>query len=120
MYNSKKPTAQMLGRFQPWHDGHTALFKKAISETGQVVIMIRDMEVNESNPYAGGQVASRIQEHLSKEGYAFKHDYYIIGVPNIVDISYGRDVGYTFTKHDLGEEIHKISATEIRKGYTKE
>lgn len=28
MFDWKKPTAQMLGRFQPWHDGHTALFKK--------------------------------------------------------------------------------------------
>jgi hypothetical protein len=35
-------------------------------------------------------------------------------VPNIVDISYGRGVGYTFTQHDLGEEIHSISATSIR------
>ena len=31
-----------------------------------------------------------------------------------MDISYGRGVGYTFTEHDLGEEIHKISATKIR------
>ena len=28
---------------------------------------------------------------------------------------YGRGVGYTFTQHDLGEEIHNISATKIRK-----
>jgi len=35
-------------------------------------------------------------------------------VPNIVDISYGRGVGYTFTEHDLGKEIHNISATKIR------
>jgi hypothetical protein len=35
-------------------------------------------------------------------------------VPNIVDISYGRGVGYTFTEHNLGEEIHQISATKIR------
>ena len=35
-------------------------------------------------------------------------------VPNIVDIGYGRGVGYTFTEHDLGEEIHSISATKIR------
>ena len=32
----------------------------------------------------------------------------------LVDISYGRGVGYTFTQHDLGEEIHQISATKIR------
>ena len=39
----------------------------------------------------------------------------VIKVPNIIDISYGRGVGYTFTEHDLGAEIHKISATNIRK-----
>ena len=43
MFDWKKPTTQMLGRWQPWHDGHTALFKKALSETGQVVIMCRDV-----------------------------------------------------------------------------
>ena len=39
----------------------------------------------------------------------------MLKVPNIVDISYGRGVGYSFTEHDLGAEIHKISATNIRK-----
>ena len=31
MFDWKKPTAQMLGRWQPWHDGHTALFEKITS-----------------------------------------------------------------------------------------
>ena len=114
MFNSKQPTAQMLGRFQPWHDGHTALFKKAMKQTGQVVILIRDMEIDESNPYTGGQVATNIQESLSKEGYAFKHDYDIIGVPNIVDISYGRDVGYKIEQEHFDKSIEDISATKIR------
>jgi hypothetical protein len=43
MFDWKKPTTQMLGRWQPWHDGHTALFKKALLETGQVCIQIRDV-----------------------------------------------------------------------------
>ena len=119
MYNSKKPNSTNAWKVS-WHDGHTALFKKAMNETGQVVIMIRDMEVNESNPMQADKLFQEYKNTYPKEGYAFKHDYDIISVPNIVDIRYGRDVGYTFTKHDLGEEIHKISATEIRKGYTKE
>ena len=41
-------------------------------------------------------------------------------VPNIVDISYGRGVGYTFTEHDLGKQIHDISATNIRKQMREE
>lgn len=115
IFNWKKPTVQMLGRWQPWHEGHTALFKKAVEETGQVAIMIRDMEVAESNPYSGGQVAERIQEALKKEGFKYNEQYIIISVPNIVDISYGRDVGYTFTQHDLGQAIHEISASKIRR-----
>ena len=30
MFDPKKPTVQMLGRWQPFHDGHLALFKEAL------------------------------------------------------------------------------------------
>ena len=52
---------------------------------------------------------------MSKYGFQEGKEYIVIKVPNIIDISYGRGVGYSFTEHDLGEEIHKISATNIRK-----
>ena len=29
MIDWKKPTVEMLGRWQPWHEGQTAVFKKA-------------------------------------------------------------------------------------------
>ena len=29
-WDNKKPTAQMLGRWQPFHDGHYTLFKEII------------------------------------------------------------------------------------------
>ena len=32
MFDWKKPTVEMLGRWQPWHDGHTELFKKALKK----------------------------------------------------------------------------------------
>lgn len=115
MFNWKKPTAQMLGRWQPWHEGHTALFKKALDETGQVCIMIRDVGGLEDNPFDFTDVRRNIVRALKDEGFTYLVDYVIIDVPNIVDISYGRDVGYTFTKHELGDQIHKISATNIRK-----
>jgi hypothetical protein len=35
-------------------------------------------------------------------------------VPNVVDISHGRGVGYTFTEHVLQPELKAISATKIR------
>ena len=43
MFDWKKPTVQMLGRWQPWHDGHQALFKRCVAKTGQVAIQVRDM-----------------------------------------------------------------------------
>jgi uncharacterized protein (DUF488 family) len=42
-------------------------------------------------------------------------DYKIVNVPNITNITYGRDVGYTIEKEDFDKEILKISATQIRK-----
>ena len=44
MINYKKPTAQMLGRFQPFHEGHFELFKKTLEKTGQVIIMAIDRD----------------------------------------------------------------------------
>ena len=127
MFDWKKPTTQMLGRWQPWHDGHTALFKKALLETGQVCIMVRDVGgiVGEDagggrtadqndNPFRWNEVRQNIVKGLAEHDFTEGVEYVIMQVPNIVDISYGRGVGYTFTQHDLGEEIHNISATKIR------
>ena len=127
LFDWNKPTTQMLGRWQPWHPGHTALFKKALAETGQVVIMIRDVggivgedagggrtAAQNDNPFDYNQVVQNIQLALAEEGYKYNQHYVIMKVPNIVDISYGRGVGYTFTQHDLGEAMHDISATKIR------
>jgi len=122
VFDWKKPTVQMLGRWQPWHDGHTELFKKALKKTGQVCIMFRDVdgvdagiEGQADNPFAFEEVKKKIKEELEKHGFEENKEFVVVKVPNIVDISYGRGVGYTFTEHDLGEEIHKISATKIRK-----
>ena len=84
------------------------------AETGQVIIMIRQMAVSEDNPYGPDEVFEMIDNTLSTQGFTFDEDYDIMIVPNIVNIGYGRDVGYKFTQYDLGEDIHKISATKIR------
>jgi hypothetical protein len=68
----------------------------------------------DDNPFGEIQVIESIEKALKKEGFENGREYLILCVPNIVDISYGRGVGYTFTEHDLGEEVHAISATKIR------
>jgi len=122
MFDWKKPTVEMLGRWQPWHDGHTELFKRALQKTGQVCIMYRDVggidagvEGQNDNPFQFEDVKKDIIMGLAVHGFEEGKEYVVIKVPNIIDISYGRGVGYSFTEHNLGEEIHKISATNIRK-----
>ena len=122
MFDWKKPTVEMLGRWQPWHDGHTELFRRALKKTGQVCIMYRDVggvdagvDGQSDNPFEFEEVKKNIIEGLKPHGFNAGEEYIVLKVPNIIDISYGRGVGYTFTEHDLGEEIHRISATKIRK-----
>jgi hypothetical protein len=42
VFDFRKPTALMLGRYQPLHDGHKALIVEAIQRVGQVCIAVRD------------------------------------------------------------------------------
>jgi broad-specificity NMP kinase len=111
-FDWQKETVQMLGRWQPWHAGHRALFERAIAKTGQVVIQIRDCQGWQgSNPFAIEQVKNYIRRDLDP---VFQGQYEIQVVPNIVNITYGRDVGYRIEQETFDETIHSISATKIR------
>ena len=110
-FDPKKPTVQLLGRYQPWHDGHTALFKRALEKTGQVCIMVRDCQGWNENPFDFGFVERNIHKALQAK---YCGQYTVQLVPNIVNITYGRDVGYKIEQEHLGDEIHAISATKIR------
>ena len=111
-WDNKKPTAQMLGRWQPFHDGHYALFEEIIKKTGQVCIQIRDVQGVDDNPFDFETVKKNIEEKLSQK---YKNRFKIVLVPNITNICYGRGVGYKIEEIVLSEEIQKISATKIRK-----
>lgn len=114
MFDWKKPTVQLLGRWQPWHSGHTALFERALEEYGQVVIQVRDMPKDNDNPFSYEEVWHKIRDSLVAAGHPYTEKYIIMRVPNIKDISYGREVGYTLTERDLGATVHEISSTKIR------
>lgn len=112
-FDWKKETVQMLGRWQPWHAGHRALFDRLIARTGQVVIQIRDVQGWQgSNPFAVDQVKGFIKRDLDP---LYQGQYEIQVVPNIVHIGWGRGVGYTSGEEKFDEKITDISATKIRK-----
>ncbi|MFL2707794.1 MAG: cytidyltransferase [Gammaproteobacteria bacterium] len=120
MFDWKKPTVQMLGRWQPWHKGHQELFKRCIAKTGQVIIQVRDVKGasggmgQDDNPFSWEDICSDIEENLKEDGFKRGLDYEIMLVPNITNITYGRGVGYVFEEEVFKEEIASISATKIR------
>jgi len=115
-FQSNAPTTQMLGRFQPWHAGHQALFERALAKHGQVAVLIRDMPVTDSNPWP----QEVIVKNVKKELVAFAGKFRVFPMPNIMNITYGRDVGYKIEQEVFDDAIHDISATKIREQMRKE
>lgn len=104
----KKPTTLMLGRYQPWHAGHMALYDEARKRGNQVVIGVRDTGgTSEKDPFEYAKVKELILEGMPTA--------FVMMMPNITNIVYGRDVGYKIEQVELGADIEAISATEIRK-----
>ena len=116
VWDNKLPTAQMLGRGQPWQAGHQKLFEEIIKKTGQVNIMVRDIQGVEDNPFDFETVKSKIIEALKD----YKNRIKVTLVPNITNICYGRGVGYKIEEIVLDEKTQQISATKIREQLREE
>ena len=111
IWEDELPTVQMLGRWQPWHEGHEALLERCMEKAPQVQIQIRTMMWGDNNPFSVNEVKKNLREKLAH--LAGIVDIKI--VPNIVNITYGRKVGYTIEQEHFDKEIEDISATQIRK-----
>jgi hypothetical protein len=105
-----KPTTLMLGRYQPWHEGHHALYGEAKNRTAQVVLGVRNTYgTSEKDPFTFSQVKGYIEADPTMTGAM------VVKFPNITNIVYGRDVGYKIEQVKLRDEIESISATQKRK-----
>ena len=110
LHDWKKPTTLMLGRYQPWHEGHHALYNEAENRTPQVLLGVRNTQgTSEKDPLSFNQVKFYIDKDPAMK------DAMVVRFPNITNIVYGRDVGYKIEQVKLGDEIESISATEKRK-----
>ena len=110
LHDWRKPTTLMLGRYQPWHEGHHALYAEASKRTEQVMLGVRDTYgTSEKDPLTFAQVEFYISTDPVMEKAM------VVKMPNITNIIYGRDVGYKIEQIKLSKEVQAISATQKRK-----
>lgn len=102
-------SAMFVGRWQPLHIGHRALFQQALDEGKNVLICIRDIQPDEKNPFSAQQVLDNITEFYKDEPRVK-----VMVIPDICSIEFGRGVGYDIIERIPPQEIYDISATKIR------
>ena len=110
--------AMFIGRFQPLHESHQALFQQALDDGKNLLICIRDGEINEKNPFTAEQVKKTVEDT-----YALLVNSGIVKVmviPDICSVEFGRGVGYDIIEHIPPTEIGEVSATKIREQLRKE
>ena len=110
--------AMFIGRWQPLHDGHKAMFQKAMQEGKNVLICVRDGEVNEKNPFTSEQVKENIETNYAS--FFKQGEVKVMVIPDICSVEFGRGVGYDIIEHIPPSEIAEISATKIREEMKKE
>ena len=111
-FNWKKKTTILIGRFQPFHDGHFKLFLNGLKKSGQVSILVMDSyKVGKKNPLKFKNVRNIIVKKLKN----YEGKYNIIKIPVTGEIIYGRKVGYQIRKVKLNKKDQLISGTKIRK-----
>lgn len=110
--NIKPVYAMFVGRWQTLHEGHKWLFNQKLELGENILICVRDVAVDNSNPLSAEQVKVNIEneyQNLVKLGRVK-----VMIIPDIRSINYGRGVGYEVVEHFPPSEIKDISGTSIR------
>jgi adenylylsulfate kinase len=102
--------SMFVGRWQPLHEGHKAMFQQVLDAGGKVLICIRIVEPDAKNPFHAWQVYDNIVNH-----YDGNENVDVMLIPDICSVEFGRGVGYDIIEHIPPQEIGEISATKIRK-----
>ncbi len=108
-FNPKLATALFMGRWQLFTEAHKALVEEGLKRVGQVCIAIREQETSDKNPFSLNEVEQDIRTAMKEH----EGKYTIVRLPNITNVFYGRDVGWSIEQIDLPDFIN-VSATKIR------
>ena len=81
-----------MGKFNTWTEKDTALFRTALSKTGQVIIQIQASEED----YDKRKV--HVIEELTEAGFYNQHEFDIMRVPNVIHLTYTPNKNYIVEK----------------------
>jgi nicotinamide mononucleotide adenylyltransferase len=104
------PVAAFLGRWQPFHKGHEMLIRRKLDQGIPVLILIKNMAPDATNPYTAQEAASMVRVAFVGESTPV----HVLILPDIESVNWGRAVGYETNEHVLPPDVQHISATEIR------
>ena len=110
--NKNKKYAIFVGRYQPYHYGHIELIKQKLDLGIPALIMIRDIDPDERNPFTAKETARMIRKYHKSKG----DDVKVIIIPDIESVNYGRGVGYEINEYEPPSNSGAmfISASKIR------
>ena len=108
--NPDKKRAIFIGRYQPYHWGHIELINQKLNQGIPALIMVRDIEPDEKNPFTTEQTVEMIKKYHESKG----DDVEVMIIPDIESVCYGRGVGYEINEYTPPDNIGFISATKIR------
>jgi hypothetical protein len=86
------------------------MVKQKLNEGVPALIMVRDIEPDEKNPFTTEQTVSMIEKYHKSKG----DDVKVIIIPDVESVNYGRGVGYEINEFTPPKDIGGISATGIR------
>ena len=115
--NKDKKYAIFVGRYQPYHYGHIELIKQKLELGIPALILVRDIEPDERNPFTAEQTVRMIRKYHESKG----DDVKIMIIPDIESVNYGRGVGYEINEYEPPQDSGAmfISATKIRESISK-
>ena len=110
--NNDKKYAIFIGRFQPYHFGHIELIRQKLDAGIPALIMVRDIEPDDRNPFTTKQTVEMIETYHK----SVNDDVKVIVIPDIESVNYGRGVGYEINEYEPPSDSGAmfISATRIR------
>jgi adenylylsulfate kinase len=50
--SSSKKYSMFVGRWQPWHHGHRALIDQQLERGKNILLCVRDVEIDDKNPFS--------------------------------------------------------------------